>query len=336
VGPVGPAAPVAPPAFEPPAFEPPAFEPAPFEPAAGPAAPAPAPAPFAAAATPPGDDRLAAWEAQAAAGPERGSPTSGGAATGGDDPAPRRGKRFTAADGARTGSSFQLNKVVVGIAVVLAVAVLGWQAMSLLKTEEPKAAAPAGTTIPPLGEIAPPTTPETTPDGVIIVPVESTTTTVNSQPQCDSSTSVFSADGRGYRPCGGGFQVDLPGRADIRTSVAETDLGPVRWTSLTSTDNSKDPWVRSVVVYGDLPRELTPEEATAVQESLVAQLFAKPGATTTFQDIPALTFTGTDANGDDIVGVAFVTGTKAYAIATKSNGSPDAGFAALRDSFAFV
>jgi hypothetical protein len=132
------------------------------------------------------------------------------------------------------------------------------------------------------------------------------------------------------------MQVDLPGRADIRSSTADTALGPVKWTSLTSTDNSKDPWVRSVVVFGDLPRELAPEEVAGVQEALVAQLFAQPGATTTFQDRPALTFTGTDPNGDDIVGIAFVNGTRAYAVAAKSPDVPRASFEALRDSFAFV
>lgn len=339
-----------PPPPPPPPFEPVGpVAPAPeFGPGPGPAAPSgfgpgpsgppgfgPGPGP----STPPAADPLAAWEVQASSAPG-GAPRAaadpaplGGA--GREDPPKRTGKRITAADGARARSPFQLNKVVVIIAVVLAAGVLAWQASALLK-EEPKAAPTTGTTVPPLGEIVTTTTPLTTPDGVVIPPPETTTTTINTAPQCDSSSSVFSADGKGYRPCGAGFQIDLPGRADIRTSTGETALGPVRWTSLTSTDNTKDPWVRSVVVYGDLPREITPEEVAGVQEALVAQLIARPGEQTTFQDLPALTFTGSDANGDDIVGITFVNGTKAYALATRSNGSPQAGFDALRDSFAFI
>ena len=62
----------------------------------------------------------------------------------------------------------------------------------------------------------------------------------------------------------------------------------MKWTVLSSTDSTKDPFVRSIVVYGQLPREVSPEEATAIQQELVNVLFADPGATTSYQDLPAL------------------------------------------------
>ena len=315
----------APPSFDaPPA--PPSFEAPP--PAAGP---------------PPAADPLAGWSP--AASTLSVAPRDADDGPDEDDDEERSGgrrsrrprKRVTAAEGARQASSFELNKVVVGVVVVLAVLVIGWQASSLLASNEEAAApAPSGSTVPPIGQIASTTTPLTTPDGVTIVPPAETTSTTSRARDCDSISSIFSTDGRGYRPCGGGFQVDLPGRADIKASTAETDLGPVTWTLLSSTDSKQDPPVRSVVVYGQLPREVAPEEAEGVQASLISQVLATPGPATTFQDLPATSFSGTDPNGDRYEGVAFVRGDRAYALATRSQGSPTAALDGLEQTFTFL
>jgi hypothetical protein len=291
-------------------------------------------------APPPAFDPLSRWEAEAA-GPTQEAPPAAPSPSG-DQPASedrgraRSRKRVTAADAAKTKSPFELNKVVVIAAVALAVLVLGWQALSLMGSDDTPTAAP-GTTLPPLGAIAPTTVPLTTPDGVTIVPPPETTTPITSgQRQCDSISSVYSVDGRGYTPCDAQFRVDFPGRADIKTSTGETAIGPVQWTSLTSTDVTKEPPVRSVVVFGQLPRELAPEEVEGVQQELVALLFAKPGAPTTYQDLPALSFSAVDANGDEVDGIAFVNGTTAYALAARSQGDPGPALTALRDTFAFL
>ena len=343
------------PAYEPPAYEAPAYD-APTDDHAPPPPPpppppidGPPPVPPSFAEPPPVDpgptdaaDPLSAWEqptpvaprAPAAREPEDADESDGAGRSKRFGRAP---KRVTAAQGAKTSSSFELNKLVVGIAAVLALLVFAWQANTLLKSDDVVLdAKPPGSTIPPLGAIATTTTPLTTPDGVTIVPPAPTTSTTSRARDCDSISSIYSTDGKGYRPCGAGFQVDLPGRADIKSSTAETDLGPVTWTLLSSTDSGQDPAVRSIVVFGQLPREVAPEETTGVLESLIATVGATPGGETTFQDLPARTFTGTDANGDSYQGIAFVNGARAFALATRTQGSPRAALDALEGSFAFV
>ncbi len=308
------------------------------EPASGPSDPSGPPA-FGAPADPVGQ-----WEHDIppASGPER-QPTTDGAGdraaereAGAPEKPPRRGKRITAAQGAKTSSSFELNRVAVGAVVVIAALVLVWQGAALLGDDVPVATGPVGSTIPPLGAIASTTTPLTTPDGVTIVPPLVTTTTIVDTPTCDSIRSVYSADGTGYTPCDAGFQIDLPGRADIQSKTGDTALGPVTWTSLSSTDTASNPWIRSVVVYGTLPTEVAPDDVADVQEALIRQLLAEPTGATTFQDRPAMRFRLVDRSGETIEGVAFVDGSRAIALAARSPGSPSAGLGSLERSFVFL
>lgn len=222
---------------------------------------------------------------------------------------------------AQRSSTFGVNKVVVVVASVIGVLVLLGGILTLTRTSGTSSTDQASTataTTPPatrkpisgLAGVAESTT----------IPVPSSTSSTigitNGVADCDSRASVHSSNGKGTIPCGGGFQVDFPGRPEIVSSGGDVAGASVTWTKLTSTDPDvgRKNVIRYAVVFAELPADPSEDEAKAAMTAAAAQLGGAPSGDRGFQGDPGLAFKGRDDLWT-ISGIAFVHGRKVIALA---------------------